>query len=115
MKVIDLKTDYNVKEQELTSLNIIIGDAQIGASIVYLDDEEMGRGIIQVLEIGIGSAIKGKKIKIKSVVSDVNDMTNQTSITYQLTGGILDQSFTSKSTVEENGDSVIYRAIFSLK
>ena len=115
MKVIDLKTEYNVKEQESISLNIVIGDAQIGASIVYLEDKEIGRGEIQKLKIGLGSTIKGKKLKIKSVVTDVNDMTKQTSITYELIGGIFDQSFCSKGTVEENGDSIIYRAIFSLK
>lgn len=115
MKVIDLRTDYHVKEQEPIILNILFGDAQIGSSIIFLEDQELGRGEIKELEIGIGGNLKGKKLKIKSVATDVNDMSNHTSITYEFKGGMFDHSFFSKGIVEENGDSIIYRAIFSLK
>ena len=113
MKVIDLITDYEVSEGDVT-LSIVIGDAQIGSSIVKLEQVEKGRGDIGDLNIGSGSGIKNKALFVKSVVTDVNDMTNHTSITYVLKGGRRDQEFTSQGSVEENGDSIIYRVKFNL-
>jgi hypothetical protein len=114
MKVIDLQSDYKVVDTRNVSLSIRIGDAQIGSSIVFLEDKEIGRGDIADLSLGKGSKIKNKRVKFKSVVTDVNDMTNKTSITYIFKGGVLDQSFSSNATVDENGDSIIYRGIFSI-
>jgi hypothetical protein len=114
MKVVDLQSDYKVVDTRNVSLSIRIGDAQIGSSIVFLDDKEIGRGDVADLSLGKGSKIKNKSVKVKSVVTDVNDMTNKTSITYIFKGGVLDQSFSSNATVDENGDSIIYRGIFSI-
>ena len=113
MKVVDLKSEYKADNDNKINISIIIGDAQIGSSIIYLENQEIGKGDIHNLEIGIGSQLIGKKLIIKSVVTDVNDMSNYTSITYMISGGLFDQTFTSKAVVDENGDSVIYRAIFS--
>ncbi|MCK4667952.1 hypothetical protein KAU33_14445 [Candidatus Dependentiae bacterium] len=112
VKSINLETEYKVEDEEQVSLSIVIGDAQIGSSIVFLDDNELGRREIENLNIGLGKDIKGQKIIIKSIVKDINDMTNYTSITYILKGGIFDQTFYSKGVVDENGDSIIYRATF---
>jgi len=113
MKLVDLKTDYQVAKAHVR-LTITIGDAQIGSSIVSLDGKELGRGEIDGLDVGAGPKVKGKLLFIKSVVSDVNDSTNHTSITYELSGGALDQAFRSASIVDIAGDSVIYRASFNL-
>jgi hypothetical protein len=114
MKVIDLTADYNVSAAENVILDIIIGDAQIGSSIVRLNQKEKGRGSkIHDLIIGKGSVLKNKALLIKSIVTDVSDSTNQTSITYVLKGGVRNQEFTSSGTVEKNGDAIIYRAKFN--
>jgi len=113
MKTVDLRADYEVDSKDV-KLTIVIGNAQIGASIVKLDKKEKGRGDINNVLIGSGPSIRGKSIKTKSVVTDVNDQTNKTTITYKLTGGMRDQEFTSSGTVDQNGDSIIYRALFKL-
>ena len=113
MKSVTLIADYQVANGPVT-LTIVIGDAQIGASIVKLDAVVLGKGQIAKLLIGNGADIRNHALRIKSVVSDVNDATNNTSITYQLRGGAQDQDFHSKCTVATNGDSVIYRAEFRL-
>ncbi|HEV7608079.1 MAG TPA: hypothetical protein VGO61_12115 [Steroidobacteraceae bacterium] len=113
MKTVDLRADYEVDSKDVV-LTIEIGDAQIGSSIVKLDGTEKGRGDIDKLVIGAGPRIKGKALKTKSVVTDVNDKTNKTSVTYRLTGGKRNQEFTSLGTVDSNGDSIIYRALFRL-
>ena len=64
--------------------------------------------------VGKGASIKGKTLSIKSVVTDVNDMTNHVSISYELTGGATLQTVKAEADVEHEGDSVIYRATINL-
>ena len=113
MKVINLIADYEVAAGDVR-LSVIIGDAQIGASIVKQGDREIARGVIVDVPVGPGPAIRGQPLLIKSVVTDVNDSTNHTSVTYALRGGKKDQQFLSAGTVDQNGDSIIYRAKFNL-
>ncbi len=114
MKVVKLIADYEVAAKKV-KLSVVIGDAQIGSSVVTLGSKRLGMGDISKLEIGSGPKIKGKSLFVKSVVTDVNDRTNHTSLTYRLVGGRNDQDFVSSGSVDENGDSIIYRAKFNLK
>ncbi len=109
----DLRADYEVGTDDV-KLTVVIGNAQIGSSIIKLNGTEKGRGTIKNLEMGSGPNIKGRAIKTKSVVTDVNDQTNKTTITYKLSGGKRPQEFTSSGTVDQDGDSIIYRAMFKL-
>jgi len=113
MKRVSIDTTYRVA-QGTVRLSITIGDAQIGGSVVHLGDRELAIGDISNLTIGTGSALKGQTLSIKSVVTDTNDATNRTSVSYRLTGGKTDQSFSQTATVDEDGDSVVYRATVSL-
>jgi hypothetical protein len=114
LKRVSIETSYKVATDVVT-LSIVIGDAQMGASIVKLDDRELGEpGEIDDLVVGKGPTIKGKTLFVKSVVTDINDMTNHTSISYELKGGAAPQTFTAQSDVENEGDSVIYRATIHL-
>ncbi len=104
-----LRTDYPVVDQEIT-LTIVIGDAQLGSSLVSLDGAKIATGDIDNLGIGKGTSVKGKTLLIKSVVSDVNDKTNHMSVTYKLKGGVKDDSYGLEATVAEEGDSINFRA-----
>jgi hypothetical protein len=114
MKVVDFNAEYKVGTGDIY-LSIIIGDAQLGSSIVYVEDKEIKKGDINHEKIGSGIDLMGKKIKIKTVVTDVNDMSNYISVTYSLSGGASPLSITKESVVDEDGDSVIHRAVFSIK
>ena len=114
MKAIDLSASYQCADNKVVVLSVVIGDAQIGSSVVFLGDEEVASGDIKDCKVGKGTAVNGKELGIKTVVTDVNDKTNQMSVTYKLTGGQSAQTFVSKGTVETNGDSLIFRAIFNL-
>lgn len=111
---VKIDTTYKVSQSDV-SLTIIIGDAQLGASIVMLGDKELGIGEIENLLIGKGPDIAGKILSIKSIVSDVNDKTNHTSIRYVLKGGKNEKEYDLGGTVDEEGASIIYRARFHLK
>jgi hypothetical protein len=111
---VKIDTTYEVSQGDVT-LTIKIGDAQLGASIVKLEEKELGIGKIENLQIGKGPDIAGKTLSIKSIVSDVNDKTNHTSICYVLKGGKVDKEYDLGGTVDEEGASIIYRAKFQLK
>lgn len=112
MKVVDRIESYQVSDGEVR-LSIIIGDAQIGSSVVSLDSDEIGRGDISNLVVGSGPDIKNKALFTKSVVTDVNDASDWISITYHLEGGAQNQDYSSSDKVEAAGDSIIYRAKFN--
>jgi len=111
MKSVDLVTSYQTGPGKVL-LDIVIGNAQIGASIVKLNKTEVARGEVSALDLGSGPALVGKSLSIKSVVTDVNDSTNRTSIKYAFRRGQDAQEFISRAEVENNGESIIYRALF---
>jgi hypothetical protein len=110
MKRVSMNASVPVADDEEVLLSIVVGDAQLGASRVLLGTTQVGLGQIADLSLGLGSAVRGQTIKIKSVVTDVNDATNHTSITYRVGAQELSQT----ATVDEQGDSVIYRATIQL-
>jgi hypothetical protein len=113
MKSVDLVTTYQTAPGKVR-FDIVIGNAQIGASVVKLNKTEVARGDISDLDLGSGNTLAGKSLTIKSVVTDVNDSTNRTSIKYVFRRGQDLQEFLSKVEVENNGESIIYRALFKL-
>ena len=101
-------TAYTVRGGEV-SLTIVIGEAQLGSSLVKLAGTEIARGEIKDLKLGAGAMLAGKKLSVKSVVTDTNDKTNHTSIRYELKGGAADARHDLSIDVDQKGESVIYR------
>jgi len=113
MKIVTLITDYEVSDKA-NRLSVVVGDAQIGASVVKLGQKTLASGPIDNLALGNGAGLRGKTLFVKSVVTDVNDATNHTSLTHRFHRGTEVRDFVSMATVDEEGDSVIYRAKFNL-
>ncbi|UCD25332.1 MAG: hypothetical protein JSW51_05275 [Gemmatimonadota bacterium] len=100
---------YKVADDPVT-LSVIIGQAQLGRSVVKLEGELIRRGIdIRQAEIAPGSELLGKILTIKSVVTDVNDKTNRLSVRYELAGGQEPLTEDVETIVELEGDSAIFR------
>jgi hypothetical protein len=113
MKSVVLITDYDVEDKPV-QLTVLVGDAQVGASVVKLGKKILASGEIDKLDLGNGKQLRGKPLFVKSAVTDVNDSTNQTSLTYEFKCGAKRRRFQSEATVDEDGDSVIYRAKFNI-
>jgi len=103
-----LTTTYTVGTGDVF-LTIVVGEAQLGSSVVKLGGKEIGRGEIKELKLGTGSQLAGKKISVKTVVTDTNDKTNHTSVRYALTGGVAEARHDLSIDVDQEGESVIYR------
>lgn len=112
---VTLEFDYFVGKKNVT-LTVFIGDGQIGGSSVRLDGQLIGDpGEIKDLLIGKGRALVGKKLLVKTLVSDDSDDTDWTSVTYTLTGGDPNTPITARHKVETSGNGVIYRTTFVFK
>ena len=100
---------YKVADDPVT-LSVIIGQAQLGRSVVKLEGEVIRRGInIRQAEIAVGSALVGRVLTVKSVVTDVNDKTSRLSVRYELDGGPEPLVEDVETIVEQEGDSAIFR------
>ena len=108
-----IKETYSVNGGEVL-LTIIIGDAQVGGSAVMLSGTIIGEGNITHLKLGKAEELKDKKIKVKTVVADINDQTNNTSVTYILEGGHSRLEKPVTSQVDNDGDSMVYSATFKM-
>ena len=64
-------------------LTITVGNAQIGGSIVqFVDSPIIGKGDIENLNLGKGSELHGKALKVMTNILDVNEQTNGVVVTY---------------------------------
>lgn len=108
--------DYNVGAGAGdVRLALTIGEGQFGTSRVKLNEKELvtASGPIS-LRIGKRSEVKGKKLFVRSIVNDVNTLTNRMSVTYRLTGGTSERKTTAKGRVAQEGDFLVFEANFSL-
>ena len=111
MKGVSTSAPYQVSTGEV-SLTVEIGDAQVGGSAVFVGGQQVGTGLISDLDLGSGPELRNKSVRIKTVVSDINDLTNKTSVTYKLAGGAAPMETSVFSEVEDDGDSMVFSARF---
>lgn len=90
-------------------LDITIGNAQIGGSIVRFANNTsiIGKGTINNLNLGLGQSLVGQTIQVVTNVLDVNSVTNGIVITNYFHNAN-PATFSYNDTVDNDGD------IFSL-
>lgn len=96
-------------------LAVVIGEGQIGTSRVRLDGAELvtATGPITVA-VGKPATVKGKRLFIRSIINDVNSLTNRMSVTYRLTGGAAPRQSIANANAPNEGDVLVFEATFSL-
>jgi hypothetical protein len=112
-----VKTDdsYEVSTGDVF-LSLTIGEGQFGTSDVFVGGMQIVRasGPIGNLRLGAGPNITGKRLLARSVVTDVNTMSNKMSVTYRLKGGKSQKSVVAKGTVDAQGKTLVFEARFDL-
>ena len=106
---------YRVKDTSELDLKIEIGQVQKGITDISLGDKKLIENFVgDVSEKlpGKGEDLKGKTMFCHTMVIDVRDETNETSVTYKLTGGRTDFKETLQESVEEHGTKH-YVAVFT--
>lgn len=86
------ETTYVIDGYPLTAANVtldvVIGDAQIGASAVFVDNDIIHKGsTVQALVVGSGPKLINKTLVIRTIVTDINPNTNHASVTVVIRGG----------------------------
>ena len=96
-------------------LAVIIGEGQIGTTRVRLGSSELvtATGPVTVA-IGKPAAVKGKSVFIRTIVNDVNSLTDKMSVTYHFSGGASTQTKIARGAVSKPGKLLIFEATFSL-
>ncbi len=107
---------YRVKDSEdEVSITIKIGHGQNAATSIFLGGTELRselRDDVIELHVGKGKDIKNKSLYCTTTVTDVRRETNETSVTYKLTGGVNTFENTYSETVDNEGETVSYMATF---
>lgn len=110
----DLDTEYHIAADDVW-LVVTIGEGQHGRTLVQLDDTRLKLGDVRRLKIGPGADLAGKKLLVRTMINDVNDMTNFAGVRYELQGGKANETFDLDGTVDEEGASVTFEATFTFK
>jgi hypothetical protein len=112
--LVRLRDAYVLADDDV-KLDVTVGEGQKAFLEVLLNGRPIGHGAdVKDLAVGKGSELAGSRLRITATVTDTNTDTNRTSVTYRLTGGRSTMVRTSEHTVDIDGDTVDYDAIFLL-
>jgi len=106
---------YKVKPQDTLTLTITIGYAQDSSTTVKLDDIKLKENIDGSFSVPLpekGSALINKKLKCSTRVGAISPVTNKTSVTFKLMGGLEDSERTLEEKAEKKGQRIQYRATY---
>ena len=112
--IVRLRDSYTTATDPVL-LTVIAGEGQKAFIEARMDGNVItsGSGIV-AFPLGNGPDIAGKKLRIATTVTDTNAGTNDTDVTYTLTGGAAAKSVMSSHTVDNPGETVFYDAAFTL-
>jgi hypothetical protein len=88
------------------SLSVMIGEGQLGATIVFRHNVVLVKGgvVIGNLNLGPGSGLVGDQISVESLVNDISSQTNRMSVRYLLRGSGTDCAFLARHVVATDGE-----------
>ena len=110
-----LEGEYKARAKSQVLLTVIVGDAQMGATAVWINETLHGVQEYNAEPLGLGTELDGKQIRVKTLVADINSFTNKMDVTYRLTGGQGQFEKTVPFEVDGDGDCAFFRAKFIVK
>jgi hypothetical protein len=104
---------YAVGGSSEVYLTVTVGDGQVGGSSVLWKGEIIGEGSVEKLKIGgSGEVLKFKTFRCTTRIKDINPLTNRTSVTHNLTGGLHEREYVFEADVTSEGGYAIYSITF---
>jgi len=104
---------YKTKDTtENINLEVNIGYGQKSFSRLYLSGKKLGgeKSDSFSQKIGMNKNLKNERLDCIITVHDIQEITNETSVTFKLTGGQGEVCETLKKSVNYEGDVVFYTA-----
>ena len=116
MKKRILIDSYRIKDKsESIILKIIIGYKQKAITTIDLDEKRVVDGLDESrfynsFEIGLGQGedLQGKELFVSTIVHEIPDDTDKTSITLKLFEGAVEYEAVMRSTMTEKGNAIRY-------
>jgi len=107
---------YRVQTNQPLQLQVTIGDGQVGGTALTLNgapvafDSSAGQATVGQP----GTSLVGSILQCATTVQDINPSTNNTSVTYHLTGGLAVQDFPFAAQVTADSGLARYNITFLL-
>lgn len=106
---------YQVSDNIPVYISVIIGNANLGSTVIYYKDEMIGGDTGQIDRLPVGNEnepLKFNLLKCTTKVKDINPLTNKTYVTYLLEGGQKDEQFEFNIDVKQEGGYAVYSVTF---
>ena len=85
---------YAVTPNKQVFLTVEVGDGQVGGTALQLNGISLPFNPLGETTIGApGQDLRRSILQVVTTVKDINPMTNQTSVTHRLRGGVTDETF----------------------
>ena len=112
----NISKSYSVRKDSQVTLKLTIGNGQKATTTITLDSVEIVKDEKNSFEFvlhELGEKLKGKVLYCVTMVSDFVPETNETSVTYEMTGGRSDFKITLNESVDMEAGKVHYVASFN--
>jgi hypothetical protein len=113
------RTDsYRVgKGTKNVTVSVDVGLGQLGGVKLSVDKKPIvsAPAPLGLLDLGPGSALKGKLLIFETLVTDVSIMTNKMSVVIKLTGGTSPKTITTNGEVVEQLESILFQTLVLIK
>jgi hypothetical protein len=96
-----LRAKYKVRDEADVRITVLFGDGQKGSSSILGTRSRIGA--LKDWPLGVGAALRGKTVDVRSIVSDVNAKTSRLSATYIVVGGEEPLELHLESTIGKEG------------
>lgn len=106
---------YDVEDDSEITADVLIGNKQPGGSTISLGTTPLltGDETMENVEIGAGSAIRGKKMVVVSEVEDKNPATDMTSVTVTVKGGQVPKQVIQQQSAANKNDILTYVTVIT--
>jgi len=96
-----------------TRISVAIGNGQVGGSAMFLNGQPVGPiGVISDYRIGDGVSLVGSKLLVRTLVADVSDVTNWTSVVYLVSAPNPQEPISATKEVANDKEAVRYNFTF---
>jgi len=115
MNKVELDKDFTAAADGQVKLSAIVGNQQLGTTVVKVDGTQVAKGTsIQDLVLGTGTDLNTKVVLARTVINDVNEATNVTTMQYTLTDGTTTKTYDATGEVDKDFGVIVYFANFTI-
>lgn len=115
MNKVDVNENFTATADGQVELDAIVGNQQLGSTVVKVDGTQVAKGTsIHDLVLGTGADLNTKVVLVRTVINDVNEATNVTTMQYTLSDGTNTKTYDATGEVDKDFGVIVYFANFTI-